>query len=147
MKVASNTLTNGRLNERLATSGLRFTAQRQRVYDVLLARPDHPTAEEIFIRAKKGMLEISLATVYNCLDALVKCGLVKQVHLDRGPTRFCSNMRDHGHFCCDTCGRVYDVDLATQSPPADLKLPRGYTASHYELAVHGTCPACAGDKK
>ena len=42
-----------RLNERLATSGFRFTPQRQHVYDVLLQKRDHPTAEEVFIRAKK----------------------------------------------------------------------------------------------
>ena len=35
---------------------------------------DHPTAEEVFIRAKRGMPEISMATVYNCLDALVRSG-------------------------------------------------------------------------
>ena len=39
------------------------------------------------------MPEISMATVYNCLDALVKCGLVRQVNLDRGATRF---LPEHG---------------------------------------------------
>jgi Fur family peroxide stress response transcriptional regulator len=53
------------LNERLATSGLRFTAQRQHVYDVLLQTRDHPTAEEVFIRAKQTSPDISIATVYN----------------------------------------------------------------------------------
>ncbi len=136
-----------RLNERLATSGLRFTTQREHVYDVLLEKRDHPTAEEVFIRAKKGLPEISFATVYNCLDALVKCGLVRLVHLDRGPTRYCSNMQEHGHFYCDSCGRVYDFDLPSQAPGAGFQLPRGYQARHYDIAVHGTCPECAGKTK
>ncbi len=42
------------LSERLNTSGFRFTPQRQHVYDVLLHKRDHPTAEEVFIRAKKA---------------------------------------------------------------------------------------------
>ena len=66
-------------SERLNTGGFRFTPQRQHVYDVVMQKRDHPTAEEIFIRTKKAMPEISHATVYNCLDALVKCGLVRQV--------------------------------------------------------------------
>ncbi len=41
---------NGELNERLTTGGFRFTPQRQHVYDVLLQKRDHPTAEEVFIR-------------------------------------------------------------------------------------------------
>ena len=81
------------LNERLATSGFRFTPQREHVYAVLLRKRDHPTAEEVFIRAKREMPEISMATVYNCLDALVKCGLARQVTLERGATRFCPNMQ------------------------------------------------------
>ena len=71
---------NGDLNERLTTGGFRFTPQREHVYDVLLQKRDHPTAEEVFIRAKREMPDISMATVYNCLDALVECGLVRQVH-------------------------------------------------------------------
>ena len=67
------------VTEKLATVGFRLTPQRQHVYQVLLDRPDHPTAEEVFLRAKETRPEISLATVYNCLDALVRCRLVKQV--------------------------------------------------------------------
>ena len=46
----------GSLNERLTTGGFRFTPQRQRVYAVLLQKRDHPTADEVFIRAKKETL-------------------------------------------------------------------------------------------
>ena len=85
MSVVEKKKLNGDLNERLTTGGFRFTPQRQQVYDVLLQKRDHPTAEEVFIRAKKTMPDISMATVYNCLDALVKCGLARQVHA--GPRR------------------------------------------------------------
>ena len=71
----------GELSERLSTGGFRFTPQRQHVYAVVLQKRDHPTAEEIFIRTKRTMPEISHATVYNCLDALVTCGLVRPVQL------------------------------------------------------------------
>src|SRR5581483_8053718 len=100
-----------KFSERLNTSGFRFTPQRQRVYDELMQKRDHPTAEEVFIRAKKQMPEISHATVYNCLDALVKCGMARQVQFERGATRFCPNMHEHGHFHCSACGTIYDVDL------------------------------------
>ena len=129
---------NGGLTERLNTGGFRFTPQRQQVYDVLLQKRDHPTAEEVFIRAKRQMPEISHATVYNCLDALVKCGLARQVTLDRGATRFCPNMHEHCHFYCDSCDTVFDVDLPAQT----MKLPRGFKARHFDIAIHGTCPDC-----
>lgn len=128
------------LNERLATGGFRFTPQRHHVYGVLLARRDHPTAEEVFIRAKSDMPDISMATVYNCLTALVKCGLIRQVTLERGAARFCPNMQEHCHFYCETCDGVFDVGW---SNGAGIELPRGFKAQRYELAIHGQCPVCA----
>jgi Fe2+ or Zn2+ uptake regulation protein len=136
----------GDLGARLTTGGLRLTPQRQRVYDVLLQKRDHPTAEEVFIRAKRSMPEISHATVYNCLDALVDCGLVRQVQLDRGATRFCPNMHEHCHFYCDACDTVYDVDLPAKPQPG-ITLPRGFKAERYEIAIHGICPECAARSK
>jgi len=132
-----------RLNERLATRGFRFTPQREHVYAVLLRKRDHPTAEEVFIRAKRGMPDISMATVYNCLDALVACGLARQVTLERGATRFCPNMRKHGHFYCDQCESVFDIELPAEP---GIVLPRGYLAERYDIAIHGRCPACASGR-
>lgn len=129
------------LTERLGTTGLRLTPQRQQVYDVLLQKRDHPTAEEVFIRAKRAMPEISHATVYNCLDALVKCGLARQVQLERGATRFCPNMSDHGHFHCSACGTIYDVDLPHDLPC--VAVPRGFKAQGYDVTIHGLCADCA----
>jgi Fur family peroxide stress response transcriptional regulator len=128
------------LTEHLATGGFRFTHQRQKVYDVLLGKRDHPTAEEVFIRAKKTSPNISMATVYNCLTALVKCGLVKQVALERGASRFCPNMHEHCHFYCDACDSVFDIDLAET---AGIPLPKGFTAERFDIAIHGRCPNCS----
>ena len=135
---------NGDLNERLTTGGLRLTPQRQQVYDVLIQKRDHPTAEEVFIRAKQAMPDISMATVYNCLDALVQCGLVRQVQLERGATRFCPNMEEHCHYYCDECGTVFDVALTGNS--AVVPRPKGFKIDHYEIAVHGLCADCAKKK-
>jgi Fe2+ or Zn2+ uptake regulation protein len=131
------------LNERLANSGFRFTPHRQHVYEVLLQYRDHPTAEEVFIRTKKEVPEISMATVYNCLDALVKSGLVRLVNLDRGATRLCPNMEEHGHFVCQTCGSVFDVGLGTDSAKLEIGVPSGFKVDHYDIAIHGQCQSCA----
>lgn len=129
-----------RLSQRLTTSGLRFTPQREHVYGVLLQKRDHPTAEQVFMRAKHGMPEISMATVYNCLDALVQCGLVRQVNLERGAAHFCPNMQEHCHFYCDNCQSVFDIELSAE---AGVRLPKGFQASRYDVTIHGKCPACS----
>src|SRR6266545_5557226 len=133
----------GVLLEKLERGGLRVTPQREHVYKVLLDKKDHPTAEEVFIRAKKGMPEISMATVYNCLDALVSCGLVRQVNQDREATRFCSNMQPHHHFYCDECGGAHDIERLDDSTEPPVPMPRGFKPSRYEVTIRGLCPECA----
>ncbi len=140
MKVAENTDRRRALSLRLSTSGLRFTRQREQVYSVLLRKRDHPTADEVFLRVKREMPDISHATVYNCLDALVQCGLVRQVRAERGASRFCPNMSEHGHFYCAVCESVFDIDLP--SAQTAVSMPRGFTASHYDIAIHGVCAGC-----
>ena len=120
----------------------RLTRQRREVYEVLLEQRDHPTATELFIRVKDRVPHISLATVYNCLEALTQNGLVKQVNLDRSPSRYCPNLNDHGHFHCERCGGISDVDFADPSGAA-LALPQGAVVSRIDVAIRGLCPKCA----
>lgn len=131
-----------RLNRKLAKSGFRFTNQRQQVYSVLLQTRDHPTAEQVFMRAKKAMPDISMATVYNCLDALVSCELVNEVNLDRTATRYCPNMEHHHHFYCDSCFGVFDIVSENQSTPVRVRVPVGYKVARVDVAIHGACPKC-----
>ena len=120
----------------------RLTRQRREVYEVLKEQRDHPTATEVFIRAKTRVPGISLATVYNCLETLTHSGLVKQVNLDRGPSRYCPNLKEHGHFHCEGCGTITDVDLS-DAPEAVLDLPRGTAVHRMEISLRGLCPKCA----
>jgi Fur family peroxide stress response transcriptional regulator len=126
------------LSQRLADSGLRSTPQREVVYDVLLRKRDHPTADEVYARVRNDLPSISLATVYNCLETLVQCDLVRAVNFERGPTRYCPNLRPHAHFHDERTGKTHDVDL----PPALLQevksiLPPGYDASSVEIIFRG----------
>jgi Fe2+ or Zn2+ uptake regulation protein len=144
MSVAEEKRVDETLSRTLTSSGFRFTAQRRQVYSVLLQKRDHPTAEEVFIRAKRQMPDISLATVYNCLEALVRCGLARQLTLQRGAARFCPNMTEHSHFYCDTCESVFDIALP---PEKGWQLPKGFKGERYDVTIHGRCPACSNGAK
>jgi len=134
---------NGELTRSLAARGFRATAQREQVYRVLLQHRDHPTAEQVFLRVKRRLPDISMATVYNCLDTLVQAGLVRQVQVDRAATRYCPNMTPHGHFHCVECGQVFDIPCGLQDAQAPFRLPRGFKVQSCEVSIQGRCPACA----
>ena len=125
----------------MGREGLRLTPQRRQVYEVLMDKRDHPTATEVFIRAQKRMPSISLATVYNCLETMVGNGLVKAVHVDREPTRFCANLREHGHFHCSDCGKVTDIEFS-QAHDKGWKLPDGFLVNQHDVTLRGLCADC-----
>lgn len=132
------------LSQKLAVGGLRSTPQRELVYNVLLQKRDHPTADEVYARVRAEMPTISLATVYNCLEALVQCAVVRAVNFERGPRRYCPNLKPHAHFLDEATGETHDVDL----PEALLEqvraiLPPGHKANSVEIIFRGTAPETA----
>ncbi len=127
---------------------LRMTPQRREVYEVLRLSCDHPTANEVFARSKERVPGISLATVYNCLDALVEHGMIRQVNLDRASSRYCANLNEHVHFHCDACGAVADADVIDEAAAHKLwRLPEGSRVTRLDVAIRGLCPECAKKSK
>jgi len=118
--------------------GLQMTRQRCLVYSILLSHRDHPSANEVFERAKLKMPSISLATVYNCLEALVKHGAVKQVNFERESSRYCPNLTEHGHFHDAKSGTIIDVPLKKGVTLSDLlDLPQGAQIENFEITLRG----------
>ncbi len=131
---------------RLAVLGreAKLTPHRRAVFQALAESTDHPTALDLFARIKDRTADISLATIYNCLDHLTTHGLIKPVQLERGQTRYCANLHEHVHFHCEKCGRVTDALPTSDFQPAKLwQLPPGTKISRTDVAIHGLCTTCA----
>jgi len=129
------------LSSTLNKIGLRSTKQRLCVYDVILEKRDHPTADDIFLRVRKKLPKISFATVYNCLETFVECGLVKKINLDRTSSRYCPNLAPHAHFKCTESGAITDLPICEETL-SSLKsiLPKGFSLAGFDLSFHGTTP-------
>lgn len=89
--------------------GLRCTTQRAEIYRALAATKAHPTADELFQAVRLRRPGLSLATVYNTLDALARRGLCRKfTDLEGGQARWDADTTEHVHFVSED-GRVRDV--------------------------------------
>jgi len=123
-------------------NGLRMTKQRRSVFSALLSDRTHPTANDVFMNVKESMPTISLATVYNCLEALVQHDAVRQVNFDREPSRYCPNLSEHCHFQDKKTGEIHDVTFRPDVSIADfLELPEGTMISDLEITIRGNFPS------
>jgi Fe2+ or Zn2+ uptake regulation protein len=122
----------------------RNTVQRRAVLDAIRTLDGrHPTAAEVFAEVRRLHSQLSLATVYRALHALVEQGEIGETHIDN-VARYDANVNPHHHAVCRVCGCLEDIFAPL--PPAALK--RFKEASTFSIDLHaihfsGICPACA----
>jgi Fur family transcriptional regulator, iron response regulator len=93
----------------LESHGIRATAQRIRMAEVMLAAPCHMTAEQVLAALRRSAARVSKATVYNTLKLFVERRLVRQVHLDPDRCVYDSTREPHHHFQNLDTGEMIDI--------------------------------------
>src|SRR5262245_50268763 len=94
----------------LESAGWRYTRQRAAVLDYLRSAQSHPTAEDIYAAVRREIEDISLATVYKALEALVGAGLAAKIADAEGPCRYDCRSDAHYHLRCVDTNEIRDLD-------------------------------------
>ena len=102
--------TKNSLSKALKKEGLRFTNQRQAVWDEIKSNDDHRDAEQIYSALRKNNLNVSRATVYRTIDVLVKNRLVRKMDVGEGRSLFEPRLDDehHDHMICLDTGDIIE---------------------------------------
>ncbi|MCI0436870.1 MAG: transcriptional repressor [Gemmatimonadetes bacterium] len=119
----------------LEVHGIRATAQRIRMAEVMLAAPCHMTAEQVLAALRRSAARVSKATVYNTLKLFVERGLVRQVHLDPDRCVYDSTREPHHHFQNLDTGGMIDIrpeDLSFARMPS---LPPGTEIAGVDVVI------------
>jgi Fur family peroxide stress response transcriptional regulator len=100
------------VRELFRAHALRHTRQRELVYRALASTKRHPTAEELHVSVRAIDGAISLATVYNTLDALHGSGLCRKLAApdQSGGVRYDADTHEHLHVTTPD-GRMTDVPM------------------------------------
>ncbi len=119
----------------LESHGITATPQRVEIARILLAQPQHLSAEQVLSLVKQGDLPVSKATIYNTLGLFAEKGLVREVIVDPSKVFYDSNCSAHHHFYdVDSC-TLTDIDsgeIAVGEPP---ELPDGKVVDRVDVIV------------
>lgn len=93
--------------------GLRITAPREAVMDVLYRKSTHMSAKEIYGEVLKIEPSAGLTTVYRTLEMLADMGIVSRVEIGDKTTRYeikddSAGTAHHHHIICTNCRKVID---------------------------------------
>ena len=124
--------------------GLSPSPQRVAIYDFLRKNPIHPTVDTIYNAVIEQQPGMSRTTVYNTVKRLAAVGAVQEVIIEDGELRYDADMRDHGHFKCVKCGKVYDLFPPENTPLVENihGLPEKFTVLRLHLCCRGICSDC-----
>ncbi len=142
-EVARRVRARTRTAQALKDVGLRVTAPRLAVLDVLAEYP-HATADDVARRVRAKIGRVSTQAVYDVLAACAEAGLVRRIEPAGSAARFETRTGDnHHHLVCRACGATTDVDCAVG--PAPCLTPSddaGYLLDEAEVVFWGVCPHC-----
>lgn len=135
MDVISNH--NNDISATLKNAGLRPTEQRVGLYRIMFAKGDrHITPEQLFNEANGFGFRVSLATVYNNLNAFKDAGLVKEVVIRHGQSYFDTNTDDHHHLYIEDNKHLVDIPAHSISIHDNCAIPEGKEVAFVSAIVH-----------
>jgi len=126
---------------------MRRTKQRKVILEELQQSNDHPTAYEIYERARSKLPQISLGTVYRNLEILSANEIIKRLDMGQEQRRFDFITADHNHIRCISCGRIDDIPLNTGdtiTTTISMILDNtDYSDVCCNIDFNGICPQCS----
>jgi Fur family ferric uptake transcriptional regulator len=100
----------GIFSDHLEKNKFRKTPERFAILEEIYKRSDHFDAEALYIHMKTQNYRVSRATVYNTLDLLVNCDLVKKHQFGKNLAQYEKSYgyKQHDHLICVDCGKVVE---------------------------------------
>jgi Fur family peroxide stress response transcriptional regulator len=130
--------------ETCKTSNLKVTPQRIAIYRELLNSTEHPTVDAMFQSIQKQFPNISYDTVSRTMLTFAEIGIVDLVEVFGGAKRFDTNVTNHHHLHCVSCGKIFDFNSDHYN---NLDIPdeiqQQFRVLSSRVVLKGICDQCS----
>lgn len=136
------------LLEELVSRGVRLTAQRRALIEVIQEASEHLDADTLLELARRRTPGVDRATVYRTIGLLKKFRLIDELdlmHLEGEKHYYeASTRHDHIHMACFRCGRIEEfMSPIFDRLKAEITVETGFLIRVIRLEAGGYCHACA----
>lgn len=128
----------------LKSHDIKPSFQRMKIFEYLITHRNHPTVEMIYKTLVKEIPTLSKTTVYNTLNLFVDKKIAIVIVIEENETRYDADMEIHGHFKCEECSAVYDIDVEAEK--IQIKSLDNFQINEHHLYFKGICDKCLEKK-
>lgn len=122
---------------------MRKTPERMAILAEVTSAGGHFEAEEILRRLEHRGYHVSRATVYNTIDVLCACGIVRRLIFNVHHSCYELTGRSHIHLVCTSCGRIREADDPEALRGLDSVKFGGFITAYSSTVLYGLCSRCA----
>lgn len=126
-------------------AALKYSRQRASIKEYLAQTCEHPTADTVYLHVREEYPNISLGTVYRNLNLLADMGEAIKITTPNGGDRFDGRTDPHYHVICNSCGKIFDLELPSSHVAKINQLANqnfdGQIESH-SIIFNGICSHC-----
>ena len=129
----------------LESKKLRKTPERYAILDKVMSFNSHFDIITHNKKMEEDSYHVSRATIYNTMDLLADCGLVRKHQFGNQHAQYekVCDTSNHHHLICVECGKIKDVkDTEFIKYMNTIKYP-SFSTSYFALYVYGICNRCA----
>ncbi|NBB81317.1 MAG: hypothetical protein GVY36_18065 [Verrucomicrobia bacterium] len=127
--------------KRISDSGLRMTAARRQLIEIL-AESERPLSVDDLSQRSKGKFD--LVTIYRNLEVFREVGIVEVILLENGRNLFVlTGEHDHSHhIVCRHCLKTERIEFCMGGELERYASSRGFSNLSHTIEVFGECPEC-----
>ncbi|MBC2856264.1 MAG: Fur family transcriptional regulator [Cetobacterium sp.] len=114
--------------------------QRIKIFQYLLEHKNHPNVDTIYKALAPEIPTLSKTTVYNTLGLFIEKNIVKVLVIEENETRYDVDTGVHGHFKCEKCGKIEDLDI--NFGELNISQLSDYKIDERHLYFKGICKSC-----
>jgi Fur family ferric uptake transcriptional regulator len=139
-----------KLKQIIKQKGLKYTKQREIIFETILNSDIHLNADELNLIISKNYSneKIGIATIYRALAFLEDTGLISSISLSNDGKKFESNeKKHHDHLICTKCNKIVEfLDTNIEKRQDIVAKNNDFKLISHTMNLYGICKTCQNKK-